>query len=199
LTGMPLGKGNKIMAVPGRDLPYPARSLDVPDSPGLGPVTVDIELRRGIWIEGKITDKMTGEPVRSGVEYLSMYTNPDLRDYPGYHGAGGFMEGVFAKEDGSFRVVRVPAPRLVAVPGRQGYLTANGGDATEGTRTSPSDTAPYAITPPASYGALARIDPPRGSDSVRRVVTLDPGWTFTGTVLGPDGRPLAGAWGMGIG
>jgi hypothetical protein len=29
-------------------------------------------------------------------------------------------------------------------------------------------------------------------------VTLDPGWTFTGIVLGPDGRPLAGAWGMGI-
>ncbi|MCI0458659.1 MAG: carboxypeptidase-like regulatory domain-containing protein [Gemmataceae bacterium] len=26
-----------------------------------------------------------------------------------------------------------------------------------------------------------------------RDVTLDPGWTFTGTVLGPDAKPLAGA------
>jgi protocatechuate 3,4-dioxygenase beta subunit len=199
LTGMPLGKGNKIMAVPGRDLPYPARSLDVPDSPGLGPVMVDVELRRGIWIEGKITDKVTGEPVRSGVEYLSMYTNPDLRDYPGYHGAGGFMEGVFAKEDGSFRLVGVPGPGFVAVHRLQGYLTANERDDAEGTRQSSLDTAPYAITHPVNYGALARIDPPRGADSVRRDVTLDPGWTFTGTVLSPDGRPLAGAWGMGIG
>src|SRR6185312_12822585 len=37
------------------------------------------------------------------------------------------------------------------------------------------------------------------AESVKRDVTLDPGWTFTGTVLGPDGRPLAGALGMGIG
>ena len=28
---------------------------------------------------------------------------------------------------------------------------------------------------------------------MKRDVTLDPGWTFTGTVLGPDGKPLAGA------
>ena len=29
-------------------------------------------------------------------------------------------------------------------------------------------------------------------------MTLDPGWTFTGTVLGPDGKPMAGAWGIGL-
>ena len=33
---------------------------------------------------------------------------------------------------------------------------------------------------------------------MKRDVTLDPGWTFTGTVLGPDGKPLAGAWGLGL-
>ena len=31
-----------------------------------------------------------------------------------------------------------------------------------------------------------------------RDVTLDPGWTFTGTVVGPDGKPLAGTWGIGL-
>ena len=30
-------------------------------------------------------------------------------------------------------------------------------------------------------------------------MTLDPGWTFTGTVLGPDGKPLAGARGFALG
>ena len=34
---------------------------------------------------------------------------------------------------------------------------------------------------------------------MKRDVTLDPGWTITGVVLGPDGQPLAGAFGMGIG
>jgi hypothetical protein len=33
---------------------------------------------------------------------------------------------------------------------------------------------------------------------VRRDVTLDPGWAFTGTVLGPDGKPLAGAHAFGL-
>jgi hypothetical protein len=33
---------------------------------------------------------------------------------------------------------------------------------------------------------------------VQRDVTLDPGWAFTGTVLGPDGNPLAGVRGFGL-
>src|SRR5262249_15574494 len=35
-------------------------------------------------------------------------------------------------------------------------------------------------------------------DVVKRDLTLDPGWTFTGTVLGPDGKPLAGARSFGL-
>jgi hypothetical protein len=46
---------------------------------------------------------------------------------------------------------------------------------------------------PQNYSAIARVDPGRGVEKVRRDVTLDPGWTFKGTVLGPDGKPLAGA------
>src|SRR5262249_53921229 len=42
-------------------------------------------------------------------------------------------------------------------------------------------------------GALTRINPAKGADAVRRDVTLDPGWRLTGTGLGPDGKPLAGA------
>jgi hypothetical protein len=49
-----------------------------------------------------------------------------------------------------------------------------------------------------NYSAIARIDPPKGVESVKRDVTLDPGWTFTVTVLAPDGKPLAGAWGIGL-
>ena len=33
---------------------------------------------------------------------------------------------------------------------------------------------------------------------MKRDVTLDPGWKLKGTVLGPDGQPLAGAWGIGL-
>jgi len=55
---MPKGKGNKIIAIPSHDVPYVVSAKDAPDSPGLDPVTVDVELRRGVWIEGKISDKV---------------------------------------------------------------------------------------------------------------------------------------------
>ncbi|HZY85907.1 MAG TPA: sigma-70 family RNA polymerase sigma factor, partial [Gemmataceae bacterium] len=96
LDGLPKGAGNKIVAVPGHDRPYPVSFRDVPDSPGLGPVTVDIELKRGVWVEGKITDKLTGKPAKAYLEYFALSDNPNLRDYPGFGGDGlGAAAGYF--------------------------------------------------------------------------------------------------------
>ena len=89
-------------------------TADVPDRPGLEPLTVDIELRRGVWIEGKITDKATGRPVRGAVEYFALSGNPNLRDYPGFSG-GMTLNHVRPIPDGSYRVVGLPGPGLVAV------------------------------------------------------------------------------------
>ena len=71
LTGMPKREGNLIVAIPDEELPYLATHADVPDSPGLDAVQVDIELKRGIWIEGRITNKVTGEPFKGSVEYFA--------------------------------------------------------------------------------------------------------------------------------
>src|SRR5262249_29453764 len=62
----------------------------------------------------------------------------------------------------------------------------------------PLSTAPYHLGHPINYGALARIDPAKGVEAVKRDVTFDPGWTFTGRVLGPDGKPLPGARSFGL-
>ena len=78
LMGMPKGEGNRIKVVPGNDQPYLVSYRDVPDSPGLDPVTADFELKRGIWIEGKITDKVTGKPVVGHLSYHAQPDNPNL-------------------------------------------------------------------------------------------------------------------------
>jgi RNA polymerase sigma factor (sigma-70 family) len=194
LTGMPKGTGYKILAVPGGDHPYVPTSQDVPDAPGLGPVTVDFELKRAVWIEGKITDKVTGRPVRGAVEYLSMYSNPNLlRDYPGFVGSVMFHT-VAANEDGSYRVVGLPGPGLIGVLYHESsYLRAPDRDDEYGTKERSLSTAPFHVSFTSNYNALARVNPEKGAEAVRRDVTLDPGWSFKGTVLGPDGRPLAGA------
>ena len=199
LTGMPKRPGNQIVVIPDRDQQYVPTHKDIPDSPGLGPVTADIELNRGVWIEGKITDKLTGQPLRGTVQYFALSSNPNLGDFPGFDGTFLFLDaGVGTKEDGSYRVVGLPGPGFVAVSRMDHYLTAPERDDEEGVPAAPLFTAPCAITHPTNYGALARIDPAKGAESVKRDVMLDPGWTFTGTVLGPDGKPLAGVQGCGL-
>jgi protocatechuate 3,4-dioxygenase beta subunit len=194
LTGMPRGEGYTVAVIPARDQPHVFTSTQVPDGPGLDPVTLDVGLRRGVWIEGKITDKVTGKPVKGSVEYFSMYSNPNLSDYPGY--VGGFLGdlAVGTKDDGTYRVAGLPGPGLVAVYCHEDYyLRADQRDDEFGTKEKALETAPHHISFTSNYWALARIEPAKGAGSLRRDVTLDPGWSFTGTVLGPDGKPLAGA------
>jgi RNA polymerase sigma factor (sigma-70 family) len=199
LTGMPKRGGNQIMAIPQRDQPYLATHTDIPDSPGLDPVTADIELKRGVWIDGKIRDKRTGRPLRATVQYFALSSNPNLADLPGFDGTFTFLfdAGVETKEDGSYRVVGLPGPGLVAVFRKDDYLLAPERDDEYGVKNVDREaalrTAPVVITHPVNYSALARIDPAKGMDSAQRDVTLDPGWMFTGTVIGPDGKPFSGA------
>ncbi len=194
LTGMPKGNGNKIVAIPDSDQPYVVSAKAAADSPGLDPVTVDFELKRGVWIEGKIADKVTGRPLQASVEYFSVYSNPHLRDYEGFDSAVVFR-WIPAKEDGSYRVVGLPGPGLLAVFRLDHYLQAEERDDEE--RAIPSflrkGQAPYHLLPWSNYGALARIDPAKAEVPIKRDVTLDPGWALKGTVLGPDDKPLAGA------
>ncbi len=201
LLGMPKGEGNRIRVVPGSDQPYIVSFKDVPDSPGLDPVTADVELKRGIWIEGKLTDKVTGKPVVGRVGYHPQAGNPNIEAY-GY--TPDAHSNAAADEDGSYRLAGMPGPGLVAVPFPlgpvgvrfvDGYLRAHERDDEFGVKEIYLPTIPI---PTMNYSAIARIDPATGARSVKRDVTLDPGWTFKGTVLGPDGRPLAGAWGIGL-
>ncbi len=200
LTGLPKGDGYKIVAIPGGDQPYVVTNKDVPASPGLDPVTVNVELKRGVWIEGKMTDKVTGKPLRGAAEYFSLYSNPNLQDYPGFEGTL-LMDrpGGGTKEDGSYRVVGLPGPGLIGVYyQRDSTLRAPDRDDEFGTKESSLRTSPYHISFTSNFNALARIDPAKGVDSVKRDVTLDPGWTLTGTLLGPDGKPLTGVRSFGL-
>ena len=200
LTGMPKRAGNRIVAIPDRDQPYVPTHKDIPDSPGLDPAIADIELKRGVWIEGKIRDKVTGQPLRGTVEYFALSSNPNLRDFPGFDGTFSFLAaGVGTNADGSYRVVGLPGPGLVAVfPPKNHYLRAPEREDEYGTKEDSLSTSPYHLSFTSNYSALARINPTKGVDSVTQDVTLDPGWRITGTVLGPDGQPLAGARSFGL-
>ena len=149
------------MAIPVGDQPYVPTHIEIADSPGLAPVTADIELSRGVWIEGKIRDKLTGQPLRGTVQYFAASSNPNLADFPGFDGTFLFFDsGVATKEDGSYRVAGLPGPGLVAVWRKEDYLSAPDREDDFGIKDvqqeAPLRTAPVAITPP---GQLQRNRP----------------------------------------
>ncbi len=51
---------------------------------------------------------------------------------------------------------------------------------------------------PVNYCALARINPATDAEAAIPKITLDAGWSFTGTLVGPDGRPLTDKQRLGL-
>src|SRR5581483_7872177 len=103
------------------------------------------------------------------------------------------LPGVGTKDDGTYRIIGLPGPGQVVVWWQDGYLRGADREDEDG---PPANEFGY--MPAINFAAFARVDPPRGAESVRRDITLIPGWTFTGTVVGPDGKPLAGARACGL-
>ena len=119
MIGMPKGAENRLWFVPNDQQPYFMREVDVPDPAGLGPVRMDIELHRGIWITGKVTDGATGAPVPTvRMLYLPFLTNEYAQRTPEFH-PNGFVDGnarqtrFQSKADGTYRIVGLPGPAIV--------------------------------------------------------------------------------------
>src|SRR5262249_47440274 len=71
LTG--LGKGQEkrpvtVLALPAAGQPYLAMKKPA-EGPGLEPVTLDFDLKKGVWLQGQVTDKETGRGVQSRLTY----------------------------------------------------------------------------------------------------------------------------------
>ncbi|HLN32515.1 MAG TPA: sigma-70 family RNA polymerase sigma factor [Gemmataceae bacterium] len=196
LTGMPKGEGNKILAVPSDDHPYLVSGADVPDTKGLDPVAVDFDLKRGVWIKGRVNNNATGKPVPYGrVEYYALADNPHIKEADGFDQALFGDRSVNVAADGSYHLIGLPGPGIVAVVVSDHYLLANQTD--DAQENQSQDTVPFSVQP-ISYNRFARIDPPAGTDSFACDVSVSPGLSFSGQVLDPSGRPLAGVRAHGL-
>jgi RNA polymerase sigma factor (sigma-70 family) len=195
LVGLPKGEDNQLLART-KDFPYLPVSQKVENTPGLEPVTVDFALKRGVWVKGRVTEKTTGKPMRASVIYFCLRDNPHAKEIPLLFGGG---TGGSTREDGSFQFVVVPGRGLIAVQAHYNgrYLSGVGVEKIKVPRDRMGGVE-YLETYPhlcyfESFNTLVEIAPKPGDESITcdLVVIPDPGLTRTGTVLGPDGKPLA--------
>jgi protocatechuate 3,4-dioxygenase beta subunit len=197
LVGMPKGNGNAIFVVPNDDQPYFMRQLAVPDPEGMNPVTVDVELHRGLWITGRVTDKGTGKPVPSRVNYWPFLTNTYTGGLPEF-GPGRNMQGDYARypthQDGTFRVPGLPGRGLVGAEAMTGRYRQGAGaseihdvDREGRLRTYRNQGWPSLKYPT----TMKEINPAEGTESIICNLVCDHGETVRITVLDPDGQPVS--------
>jgi RNA polymerase sigma factor (sigma-70 family) len=200
LVGLARELKQRLEAFPAPGQPYLPVGRTPAAAPGLGPVTLDFALKRGIPIRGRVTNKATGRPMPALVTYFAFADNPQLREAPGLlpdrradvHGA------VRTADDGSFTLVGLPGRGLLAAkaagrPEQGRYIMGQGDDDIKGPRFGDGFNTEPSVCDPVDFNTLVAIDPARDAGSVERDLVLDPGKTVTGTIVDPDDKPVKGA------
>lgn len=206
------GRGNEIAVVPNDVQPYFMSRMEVPDTPGFEPVTLNIELTRGLWILGEVTDKATGRPVPSRLTYYPFLSNPFAQKSPQFrqsfmtgssHSIGDNMR-YLTRSDGTFRLVGLPGRGIVAAdalpwaarptPFALGGLYRKGVGASEIAGMDKDGRFPtYRNMETASSkrnDALKEINPPAGTPAVICNLVLDTGGTLRIKLVDRDGKPV---------
>jgi RNA polymerase sigma factor (sigma-70 family) len=193
VRGQPKGRENYLnVRVEGQ--PYINVVKSVPDSSGIGPIHLDVTLKRGVWVVGKVTNRATGRPVKAIVQYYPFRDNPRLKECPD----ASFLNNNVSDEssfptDGSghFRAAALPGGGILTVNASEpGYLTAPPLDpevAGNVLHAANFESQMHA------YQALIAIDVPVGERLAIPEITLAPGRAQHVQMIDPEGRAVVGA------
>lgn len=167
---------------------------DVADTPGLESLTVDFDLERGIEITGKVTEALTGKPVRGSVMWGHTQSNKYLKDFTTLEGAHMFV-GDWGKigPDGTFTVLGIPGPGVLWVQARDSNKYAR---IDAQSLTAKLDVRSWPSAPTHAY---AKIDPVEGEPKTFHYeIKLAGGVARKGTITDTDGKALSGVKVVGL-
>jgi hypothetical protein len=167
------------------------------DTPGLDPITADFELEPGLEVQGRLLAP-DGKPVAGRVLALNLPDNPNVKDFSDHAIPGGAIVGsdwVRTDKDGRFRLPAIPGPGVLVVQADQQKRFALIDPIAElfVKRKIGRGVGGY-------LNAVVSIEPSAGKPkSLRRDIVLEPGRSLAGKVVGPDGKPVLGAYVAGLG
>jgi RNA polymerase sigma factor (sigma-70 family) len=191
--------------------PYLPSQQQVSDSEGLKPLTVDFQVVRGVQVKGRITDKETGKPVFCALWYFPLADNKFFQDLPGKDWYHHMTQGQRTEKDGTFSWTVLPGSGVITVraedeamelyteavldPAHKSRVYRDDGEGGLGQSFLSAGGTIESLT---GHHAYRLIEPPQGSEPITCDIELDRGRKVTGTVVGPDGKPLSGATVMGL-
>ncbi len=108
------GYGDRKAAPQGprdEELPYLPAGVKVGEPGGIGPIKLDINLKRGVWVTGRVIEEDTGKPVRAQIEYYVFADNPHQEGYPAFRET--LPNYHYAGRDGVFQFVAFPGPGVL--------------------------------------------------------------------------------------
>jgi RNA polymerase sigma factor (sigma-70 family) len=202
LPGCPKGERYGVLALPPDGEPFFISSVSIKDTPGLEPLSGDVEMVPGILCAGKVLDARTGQPVEGMVNYAPLRPNPNVRGSFGTAAVGlGSPSEAVVKADGSFQCVVLPGPGALTFRAQepQRYQSAR-----VDTRTIKADggtehlwilfgNGHAAPAPQEQFQAIVLIDPDKGTKKLTRTIRLAGAREVQVTILDGDGKPVAGA------
>ncbi len=221
LPGCPLRKAYRVYARPATGETHFAGSADA-EEPGAGvrePLTVAIELQRGIPFHGRVTDRETGRPVPGSAVYYALRPNVNVRKLPGGMSADGYVElACPVRSDGTFTCAVLPGPGAVffraALPGYMPALVdpepffkadpKRNPELDYGDRRSLTvqlagpDGFNRQFFPQEEFQAIVLLNPTEGEAPARREIALERARSMKVVILDPEGKPLAGARARGL-
>jgi protocatechuate 3,4-dioxygenase beta subunit len=213
-TGFAKGKSYELIVTPDSGQPYFVTCVIVPDTPGLGPITADVECIRGIPFRLELTDKATGKPVVAEVTYSPVYPNVWTKKVTAFEPVNGIGDyaGAFREADGTYSGGVLPGPGAIFVRiAGHGYRPASvdphefftgkpGGrletDGEYGNREMimTAHGRGFGVpTPQAQFQAILLTNAREDSGRLGLAIELERQHAPLGRVIGPDGRPIAGA------
>jgi RNA polymerase sigma factor (sigma-70 family) len=107
LTGLPKLAEYRLHAMPSGESWLLQRLVRVPDKAGVGPIHFDIELARGVVVNGRVLDRATGKGVKAGIRFVPLPDNS-------YFGKPGYDSYRYERlmnptgEDGRFHLAILP-------------------------------------------------------------------------------------------
>jgi len=200
LIGLPKesGQGHELAVYPPLDRPYfMTRHIRVPARPGLDPVPFDFELKRAIWITGKVTDVRTGKPVSASLDYFPFLTNERAKDYPNFDpritASVGIKTRYKTDREGRFRIPGLPGKGVLTVhTDDKAYLVGVGAETIAG-QTDQRQLPTYDHIFSSFYQCLKEIDVPERTDTFTCDLGVDSGGSVRLRLIDESGKRVTGA------